>query len=75
VSGVREGRRTGSAHTQVGGPLEQRQIFLLYFTFLFQPVYLPSYACSRVELVHVSAGFQKPTMMLLNVTMSNSCWG
>jgi len=32
-----EGRRTGSAQIQGGGPLDQLQLLQLYFTFLFQP--------------------------------------
>jgi len=40
VSGVKAGRRAGSARIQGDGPSEQLQLLHLYFTLLFQPVYL-----------------------------------
>jgi len=35
-------------HIRGGGPLGHLQILHLYFTCLFQPVYLPSYTCTDV---------------------------
>jgi len=46
VSGVREGRRTGSARIKGGGTLGQLRHLHFYFTFLFHPMYL--------RLLHIS---------------------